>query len=299
MIDNTIITYKDFPCDKNCRFSIIIPTWNNLSLLKLCVNSIFKNSRFQHQIILHINEGSDGSRIWAEDNKISYSFSEKNEGVCVALNSAATLAATDYVVYFNDDMYACPDWDFYLWEEIQQQPDNDFFLSATSIEPRDVHKKVSIAPYNFGTCPDNFKETELLQQFVTLPKNDWSGASWPPNVVHRNMWEKVGGYSLEFSPGFYSDPDFSMKLWKAGVRRFKGVEKSRVYHFLEASTNKISNHVIKTGRKLFLKKWGITARVFYKYYLQMGKAQTTQLLAQPKNMLYYLDYIICILKKTL
>jgi glycosyltransferase involved in cell wall biosynthesis len=297
MTDKTIITYKDFPCDKTCRFSIIIPTWNNLSMLKLCVNSIFKNSRFKHQIILHINEGHDGSHKWAEDNKISYSFSEKNEGVCVAVNSAVTLAVTDYIVYFNDDMYACPDWDFYLWEEIQQQPDNNFFLSATSIEPRDVHKKVSIAPCGFGTDPDNFKEKELLQQFANLSKNDWSGASWPPNVIHRSIWEKVGGYSLEFFPGFYSDPDFSMKLWKTGIRCFKGVGKSRVYHFLEISTNKINKHVIGDGRKLFLKKWGITARVFYKYYLRMGKAQIMQPLTQPKNILYYLDYIACIFKR--
>lgn len=268
-------------------------------MLKLCVHSIRKNSHFNHQIIIHINEGSDGSKKWVEENGLSHSFSAENVGVSLALNSAVKLATSDFILYLNDDMYVCPKWDLYLWEEIVSQPDDKFFISATAIEPRDVGKKTAIAPYDFGHNPENFKENELLQQYAGLPMADWSGASWPPNVVHRNMWEQVNGYSLEFFPGFYSDPDFSMKLWKAGVRRFKGISKSRVYHFLQSSTDKIKPITKQQGRKQFLKKWGITARVFYKYYLQMGKAQTTPSLTQPKTILYYLDYIICILKKLL
>lgn len=264
-------------------------------MLKLCVGSILKNSRFKHQIILHINEGNDGTREWAEENGISYSHTLSNVGVSLAVNSAAALAATDYIVYMNDDMYACPDWDYYLREAIEQQPDNKFFLSSTSIEPRDVHKKVAIAPHNFGQTLDSFREDDLLQQYARLPMEEWSGASWPPNVVHRSMWEQVGGYSLEFFPGFYSDPDFSMKLWQAGVRRFKGVAKSRVYHFLEVSTGKVKNACINKGRKLFLKKWGITSRVFYKHYLQMGK-KNPQPLSPPKSIGFYLDKFICMFK---
>ena len=42
-------------------FSILIPTFNNLSYLKLCLKSIEKNSQYKHQILIHINEGSDGT----------------------------------------------------------------------------------------------------------------------------------------------------------------------------------------------------------------------------------------------
>jgi len=162
-------------------------------MLKLCISSIFKNSRFKHQIILHINEGKDGTREWAEANGILYSYTASNVGVCLAVNSAAALATTDYILYLNDDMYVCPDWDYYLWEAVQEQPDPKFFLSATAIEPVDAHKRASITPYNFGTSPDNFKEAELLQQYALFPMEDWSGASWPPNLVHRSLWEIYRG----------------------------------------------------------------------------------------------------------
>jgi len=87
-----------------------------------------------------------------------------------------------------------------------------------------------------------------------LIKKNWRGASWPPNVVHKNMWDLVGGFSIEFSPGMYSDPDFSMKLWQAGIRIMYGVGKSMVYHFGEKSTGRVKKN---KGSNTFLLKWGI------------------------------------------
>ena len=107
-----------------------------------------------------------------------------------------------------------------------------------------------------------------LKEFESFSFEDWSGASWPPSLVHRDLWEKVNGYSEEFSPGFYSDPDFSMKLWNIGVRVFKGVAASRVYHFQSKSLARI---VKNDGRKQFYEKWGITASFFDKYFIKKGQ----------------------------
>ena len=93
-------------------FSILIPSWNNLNYLKLCINSIQKNSTYPHQIIVHINKGNDGSLEWIEQQtRLDYTYSKENVGVCYALNACSQLASTDYILYMNDDMYACPGWD--------------------------------------------------------------------------------------------------------------------------------------------------------------------------------------------
>jgi hypothetical protein len=60
-----------------------------------------------------------------------------------------------------------------------------------------------------------------------------------------------------------------MKLWQAGVRYFKGIGKSRVYHFQTKSTGKV---VKNDGPRQFLEKWKITQGSFGKYYLRRGKA---------------------------
>ncbi|MGC9150185.1 MAG: glycosyltransferase family 2 protein [Microbacter sp.] len=264
------LTRHAHPNSEKPLFSILIPTWNNLSFLKLCIASIRKNSAFTHQIIVHVNEGKDGTLEWVNEQQIDFTHSNENIGVCYALNAAAALAVADYIVYMNDDMYVCPDWDRYLYQEILACRSEYFFFSSTLIEPRKTGCDCMIAPYDYGHSPESFDEDRLLNEYATLPFVDWNGASWPPNVVHRNVWHLVGGYSIEFTPGMYSDPDFSMKLWQAGVRFFKGVSQSRVYHFMSKSTGKLKKEANKDGKREFLDKWQMTARTFYHYYLRMG-----------------------------
>ena len=249
------------------KFSILIPTWNNLDYLKLCIESINKNSVYRHQILIHVNEGRDGTLAWIRQNEYEHTYSENNIGVCWALNGLRPLVKTNYILYMNDDMYVCPGWDA-LWNEIQPLPDNKFFFSSTLIQPRPFFCKSVIAPANFGESVETFNEEELLGKYQLLPHFDWFGATWPPNVVHRDIWDLVGGYSVEFSPGMYSDPDFSAKLWMAGVRLFKGISASRVYHFEARSTGRVRKN---DGSMQFLLKWGITSASFMRNILKRGE----------------------------
>ena len=50
-------------------FSIIIPSLNNLEYLKLCIHSLEKNSKYKHEIIVHINEGKDGTINYLKEKK--------------------------------------------------------------------------------------------------------------------------------------------------------------------------------------------------------------------------------------
>jgi glycosyltransferase involved in cell wall biosynthesis len=261
-------------------FSILIPTWNSLQYLKLCIGSIRKNSRFNHQIIVHVNEGSDGTCEWVKTQMFDHSWSKSNVGVCYAFNAAATLARSDYLLLIDDDNYLLPDWDFYLWEEIQAIGHEYFAVSGTKIEPRRTFNNCVIAPRNFGASPEEFKENELLGSYTEIPFDDWNGSSWYPLVIHKNRWNLVGGLSVEFTPGMYSDPDFMMKLWQAGVRYFKGVSKSRSYHFISRSVRRVKKN---DGRKQFLKKWGISNSTFRRYYLHMGEPFLGYLQEPEKN----------------
>ena len=277
-------------------FSILIPTWNNLAYLKLCLKSIEKNSTYRHQILIYVNEGSDGTTDWLETQNYEYIHNKENVGVCWALNSLRTKVKTDYILYMNDDMYACPDWDKFLWEEIQQLPDNKFFLSATLIQPRPFFCKSVIAPANFGENVETFKEQELLDKYQLLPHSDWFGSTWPPNVVHKDIWDLVGGYSIEFSPGMYSDPDFSAKLWMAGIRLFKGLSASRVYHFESVSTGRVKKN---NGSQQFLSKWGITSASFIRNILRRGEPFEPKLVGKPHIISLQKDIFRSRLKKAL
>lgn len=250
----------------NKLFSIFIPTWNNLTFLKLCIESIRKNSTYKHQIIVHVNDGSDGTLEWVKKEAIDYTYSKQNIGVCLAMNMMRTKVKTDYILFLNDDMYVLPLWDKVLYNEIKSLPNNRFFLSATTIQPHTQSASIIVADY--GDSIETFQEEKLLAEYMNYPMNNWMGATLPPNIVHRDIWDLVGGYSIEYSPGMYSDPDFTAKLYMCGIRFMKGLQASRVYHFETKSTNRIRKNC---GQMQFLLKWGMTSSTFRKIFTHKGE----------------------------
>lgn len=237
-------------------------------MLQCCIQSIEKNSAFKHQIIIHINDGGDGSAQWVKSKGFDHSWSTDNVGVCYAINAMARLAKRPWLLYLNDDMYVAPGWDSALARLATSFKDDLWYLSGTLVEPFPSSSSQVIGPVDFGRDPQSFDEEAFLR-FAETQKKDtyWAGASWPPSLVPKSTFDRVGGYSPEFSPGMYSDPDFSMKLWKDGVRQFIGLNASLVYHFRSRTTGKV---VKNNGRKQFAAKWGVPSSWFYRKVLQMG-----------------------------
>ena len=269
-------------------FSIVIPTYNNIDYLKLCLKSLKKNSSFEHEIIIHINDGSDGTLNFVRTNNYKHTSSDNNIGLCSSLNKAAKLVSNQYILYSHDDMYFCPDWDKVLLNEVKSLNHDNFYLSGTMIEPSSGH-----IVYDFGIDLATFKENELLLKYKSINFYDHQGTHFAPHLVSKKMWDKVGGFSEEFNPGIGSDPDFNMKLWKEGVRIFKGLNDFKVYHFGSLTTRKKKNFIQNRGDKTFLKKWGFSTKFFKKYYLKSKTKYVGPLNEPKKNFNYFLDLLIC------
>jgi GT2 family glycosyltransferase len=250
------------------KFSVLIPSWNNLDFLKLCIKSLLKNSFYRIQIIVIVNEGNDGTLEWIKEQPdLDYIQSKFNLGICYGLNIARSIVKSEYIVYVNDDMYVLPDWDLELYNEIEKIDTKNFMLSGTMIEPLDSGNPCVIVK-DCGHNPQDFKEELLLANYKNLFIEDWNGSVLPPHVVHVDMWDLVGGMSIEFSPGILSDFDFSRKLFEAGVRLFKGKGNSLVYHFGSKSIFRVKQN---DGRKTFVRKWGYTSKIFSENFLRRGE----------------------------
>ena len=141
---------------------------------------------------------------------------------------------------------------------------------------------------------DDFDEEFLLSNYEDLKFHDLQGSHWAPHIIHKKLWDRIGGFSEEFNPGFGSDPDLNMKLWNVGVRIFKAVNKSRVYHFGSLTTRKNKDIKRNDGRKTFLLKWKITMNYFIKYYLNRGKIYDNPL---PNHKLSFSNFVPYLLSK--
>ena len=271
--------------------SIVIPTYNNLDYLKLCLKSLIKNSSFNHEIIIHINDGSDGTSDFIKANNYKHTSSIDNIGLCTSINKATKLVSNQYILYTHDDMYFCPNWDKVLLDEVKSLNHDNFYLSGTMIEPYSGH-----IVCDFGADLNTFNEDELLSKYKDINFYDHQGSHFAPHLVSKKLWDKVGGFSEEFNPGIGSDPDFNMKLWKEGVRIFKGLNDFKVYHFGSLTTRKKKNFIQNRGDKIFLKKWGFSIKFFKKYYLKSKTKYDGPLNEPKKTFNYFLDLLICKLR---
>ena len=273
-------------------FSIIIPTFNNLDYLKLCIKSIRQNSIYNHQIIPHVNIGDDGTCDFLQDENIDFTFTKYNSGICEGMNTASKKSKFKYILYSHDDFYFCPGWDDVLKNEVDAIGHNNFYLSGVMMNNGPIK-------FNAGSDIKSFDENKFLNEYQNYNHYDFQGSTWAPHLLHRELWEKVGGFSEEFFPGTGSDPDLNMKLWKEGVRIFKGVNNCKVYHFGSIVTRKYKNHPTiitesgSKGGKIFLLKWGITIKFFKKFYLRSDQKYDGPLNKPVKNLNFFIKLMLC------
>ena len=271
-------------------FSVLIPTFNNLEYLKICIKSLKKNSFYKNQIICHVNIGEDGTKKFLHENNIEFSFTEYNAGICEGINKAAKLSKFQYYLYAHDDFYFCPEWDLILFNEVKKIGHKNFYLSGTMMNEGQIS-------FNCGNTPDVFDENKFLNEYKNFNYYNFQGSTWAPSLVHSDVWNKVGGLSEEYFPGTGSDPDFNVKLWNLGIRIFKGINDFKVYHFGSTVLRKKKKSISKKnygskGAKIFLLKWGFTIKFFKKFYLKSNTMYKNPL-SEPKiNFDYLINYFI-------
>ena len=278
-------------------FSVLIPTYNNLQYLKICLDSIKKNSKLDHQIIIHVNEGIDGTLDFVKKSGFDYTYSEKNIGMPKALNKASLLAKKNYLVISHDDFYFCPGWDVEFLNEINFINHNNFYLSGTMVGAGQIK-------FDAGYTSETFNEQKLLDNLKNIKTFDFQGSTKCPGLVHKEIWKKVGGWSEEFSPTGGDDSDFAMKLWNINVRIFKGLGNCPTYHFGSVTTRKKNNTLFtylgSRGNKIFLKKWKISINFFEKYYLKSGLDKNKKIIFNEykaklddpdKNLIYFIELL--------
>jgi len=96
---------------ENPYFSILIPSWNNLPFLQLCIRSIREHSIVQFELIVHLNEGKDGSLEWVRDQQdIAFTHSETNVGVCHAMNAMRELLRFELPEMGSSARYICANY---------------------------------------------------------------------------------------------------------------------------------------------------------------------------------------------
>ena len=118
-------------------FSIIIPTYNCLHLLRRAINSVYSLSYPSHLFELIVIDGgsSDGTTefLKTNSNNISYWISEPDSGLYEAWNKGISVANGDWVLFLGSDDTLHHDALANYYNFILDNPDHDYISAQVEL----------------------------------------------------------------------------------------------------------------------------------------------------------------------
>jgi len=176
--------------------TIVIPTWNNLDMLKICIESLFLSTKYPFEVIVIDNGGKSEVAKSLPDSAKEYVKviePEENLGWMKAHNLALETVETPYYCLLNDDVIFIPaQWDFWtkLISHLKDNvvavgPGSNFVAGNQSIQRTDV-PLVCDSSFLIGFCM----------------------------VIRTDIFKEIGGLDAELPGG--DDLDLSIRLIKAG-----------------------------------------------------------------------------------
>ncbi|HEY0069124.1 MAG TPA: glycosyltransferase family 2 protein [Chloroflexia bacterium] len=202
--------------------SVVIPTFNNLGLLRECLRSVraldYPAGRLEVTVV--DNGSGDGTyrAVHAPEVGVRCVRLEHNTGFAAACNRGAAESSGDYVAFLNDDALADPQWLDHMFDALDGAEEGTVCV-ASRILSRDGNE------IEFNGASSNLFG-------VGRPRSvwGWPDAPQPPvkgspllfasggaMLIHRRTFLDAGGFDPSFF-AYFEDVDLGWRLWVLGHR---------------------------------------------------------------------------------
>jgi GT2 family glycosyltransferase len=240
---------------KHCL--VVVISLDQLSFTRGCLDSIEKNTKYPYKVLV-IDNGSKQETLSylnkiKKSEKIDIIFNKSNLGWVKAVNQGLFYSGSSYVCVMNNDTIVYPGW-------LQQM-----------VKGFEADKTVGIVN-PLWEVPKKFRGSrdQYFKQVITKQKDEYIDTDWARGfcyLVKREVIDAAGGLDYDFSPAYYDDWDFSLRVIKKGYKciRAKG---AFVYHYKNVSYPELLgkegfNKVFKEKARIFHQKWGFPLKVFF------------------------------------
>jgi GT2 family glycosyltransferase len=240
--------------------SVIIVTWENLALTRLCLESLFAHTGgLWFEVIVVDNGSTDGTPAYlqalaAAEPRVRLILNEGNGGFARACNQGARAAVGDVLVFLNNDTVLAPGW-----------------LGGLSEHLRDPRiGAVNPVTNRIGTEAEVSEHARTLGEFLELAarRRAVHARRWRPVemlaffclALRRAVWTQVGLLDEGFGRGLFEDDDYSARLRAAGYH-LRCADDVLVHHLGEASFGRLVpdgtyGALFEKNRRRFESKWG-------------------------------------------
>lgn len=244
----------DFSQNPNPKVSIIIPVYNQYNVTLECLNSIKNNTTENNYEIIIVDDcSSDETKSIAENIKnIRIIRNEKNLGFLKNCNKAVKEARGEYIYLLNNDTYVFPD----AINSLTDVLDHDLSVGAVGSKLIRSNGKLqeagSLVKSDGWTIALGNNDNPLLDKYNQQKEVDYcSGASL---MIRKRLWDELKGFDEIYSPGYYEETDFCMRLKTKGYKVMY-CPKSEIMHYVSLSFSDKANNLMIRNHKIFKNRW--------------------------------------------
>ena len=212
-----------------------MPSKSNLRYLKMAIPSIRNNaSRPDHDIIIYVDEDTDGTLEWLDKNAEVYgvktivnpNLGKSLRGIGNAYDDCVRASETDVFTIFHADMYLAKNADLHAYKYLTEGT----VVCSTRIEPANYPNAGEKIQQNFGQFPEDFQEEKFNEFVEDYGESDRTTEGiFAPWMMFKEDFLKLGGHD----PRMHScreDSDLFNRMHLAGYK-FVQSWSSFVWHF--------------------------------------------------------------------
>lgn len=243
------------------RISVIVITYNNLHMTKLCVKSIFRNTLWPNvELLIVDNASTDGTREYLQElakehENVKLILNDRNAGFARANNQGILAASGDYLVLLNNDTVVTRGWLGRLIRHLERDPKIGMVGPVTNAVGNEAKIDVSYA------------SIEEMEDFAERRAQEYEGQAFEIKMlalfctlIPRRVVDEVGLLDERFERGMFEDDDLALRVKRAGYK-VVCAEDVFVHHFHSATFQQFGREaylaLLEKNRRIFEKKWGI------------------------------------------
>lgn len=185
----------------NPKFSVIIPTFNRVGLLRQALDSVYSQTFTDHEIIVVDDGSTDGTDLYLLGLRDRVRvFRQANQGPGVARNLGIANAQGEYVAFLDSDDVWCP-WTLEIYAEVIAGNREVTFIAGRGA-PLEMQEDI------MRTSPQRC--FELSSNFLTASRRSYAFGGTPGMAVNLKVLRSVGGFVSQFING--EDQDLCLRL---------------------------------------------------------------------------------------
>lgn len=241
------------------RASIIIVTYNNLALTKLCLESVLRNTEYPNvEIIVVDNDSKDDTppylqRIAKLEPSVKVILNQQNHGFAKANNQGIELATGEYIVLLNNDAIVPPGWLSRLLRHLDD-PQVGLIGPVTNFVGNEA--KISV-PYKTWQQMELFSHEHCWANDLLI--SDIHMLAMFCVAIRRETFQKIGPLDERFGVGMFEDDDYSVRIKQTGYRTVCAADVF-VHHFGQAAFGKLIksgtyDRLFEENRRQYEAKW--------------------------------------------